>query len=84
MFFSAHLLWRLLALKKTDKLDKRIYDSVYPTSEVTPRFYALPKIHKTGAPLRPIVSNIGAVTYPIAKLLAKIIQPVVEKMGTTL
>jgi hypothetical protein len=75
------LISKLLALKKDGKLDDYTYDVVYPTAEVTPRFYALPKIHKTGAPLRPIVSSIGAVTYPIAKLLAKIIQPVVGKNG---
>ena len=29
----------------------------------SPKFYGLPKVHKQGMPLRPIVSSIGAVTY---------------------
>lgn len=34
-----------------------------------PRIYGLPKIHKIGHPLRPIVSNIGSPTQRIAKWL---------------
>jgi len=34
------------------------------------RLYGLPKIHKEGVPLSPIVSNIGAPTYQLSKYLA--------------
>jgi hypothetical protein len=34
-----------------------------------PRIYGLPKIHKEGVPLRPIISNIGAPMYQVAKQL---------------
>ena len=37
----------------------------------------LPKIHKIGTPLRPIVSSRGAVTYGLAKEMAYIIWPLV-------
>ena len=40
-----------------------------------PKFYGLPKIHKAGGPLRPIVSSRGAVSYNIAKELASIFKP---------
>ena len=40
-----------------------------------PKFYGLPKIHKAGVPLRPIVSSRGAVSYNIAKELASIFKP---------
>ena len=33
------------------------------------------KIHKNGAPLRPIVNTIGSPTYNIAKHLAKNLKP---------
>ena len=33
------------------------YKKMYPTGAVPPKFYGLPKIHKRGIPLRPIVSN---------------------------
>ena len=45
----------------------------------SPKFYGLPKIHKTGIPLRPIVSSIGSVTYGVAKVLAKVLKPLVGK-----
>ena len=32
-------------------------------------FYGLPKIHKEGTPLRPIVSATNSVTYQIAKYI---------------
>ena len=52
---------------------------MYPTGCVPPKFYGLPKIHKTGTPLRPIVSSRGSVTYRVAKILSKVIQPLVSK-----
>ena len=45
----------------------------------SPKFYGLPKIHKEGTPLRPIVSSIGAVTYSTSKELARILKPLVGK-----
>ena len=45
----------------------------------TPKFYGLPKIHKTGAPLRPTVSNRGLVTYGVAKVRSKVLKPLVAK-----
>ena len=42
-----------------------------------PKFYALPKIHKVGTPLRPIVLSRGSITYGVAKELAHIIKPLV-------
>ena len=43
-------------------------------------FYGLPKIHKTGTPLRPIVSSRGSVTYGMAKVIAKIPKPLVGEL----
>ena len=42
-----------------------------------PKFYGLPKIHKVGTPLRPIVFSRGSITYGVAKELAYIIKPLV-------
>ena len=53
------------------------YKQLYPTSAVPPKFYGLPKIHKTGTPLRSIVSSRGSITYGIAKELAHIIKPLI-------
>ena len=52
---------------------------MYPTGCVLPKFYGLPKILKTGTLLRPIVSSRGSVTYGVAKVLSKVIKPLVGK-----
>ena len=52
---------------------------MYPTGCVPPKFYGLPKIHKTCTPVRPIVSSRGSVTYGVAKVLSKILKPLVGK-----
>ena len=44
-----------------------------------PKFYGLPKIHKPDTPLRPIVSSRGLVTYGVAKVLHKILKPLVGR-----
>ena len=54
-----------------------MYKAMYPTGCVPPKFYGLPKIHKTGNPLRPIVSSRGLVTYGVAKVLSKVLKPLV-------
>ena len=40
-----------------------------------PYIYGLPKIHKNGNPLRPIVSNCNAPAYKLSKYLAKKLSP---------
>ena len=52
---------------------------MYPTGCVPPKFYGLPKIHKPGTPLRPIVSSCGSATHGVAKEFAKILKPLVGK-----
>ena len=43
---------------------------MYPTGAVSPKYYGLPKIHKPGIPLRPIISSTGTVTYNTTKDMA--------------
>ena len=50
---------------------------MYPTGAVSPKYYGLPKIHKAGTPLRPIISSTGTATYNTAKELARILKPLV-------
>ena len=50
---------------------------IQPTSENIPAIYGTPKIHKSNYPLRPIVSGIGSITYNAAKVLTRILQPLV-------
>ena len=64
-------------IKQTGGLSTQKYKQLYPTSAVPPKFYGLPKIHKAGTPLRPIVSSRGSITYGVAKELSHIIKPLV-------
>ena len=60
-----------------------LYRRLYPTGAGSPKFYGLPKIHKPGIPLRPIISSIGTVTYNTAKELARILKPLVGLSRTS-
>ena len=76
---KAQLINKLRRIKKGRKLEEGTYRTMYPTGCIPPKFYGLPKIHKTGTPLRPIVSSRGSVTYGVAKVLSKVIQLLVGK-----
>ena len=62
---------KLIALLKSVKteggINESTYKRLYPTGAGSPKFYGLPKIHKEGTPLRPIISSIGAVIYSTSK-----------------
>ena len=73
------LITLLKSIKQTGGLSTQKYKQLYPTSAVPPKFYGLPKIHNTGTPLRPIVSNRGSITYKVAKELSHIIKPLVSQ-----
>jgi len=47
-------------LLKKSSLTEETRRQLGPAGSRPPRLYGLPKIHKEGVPLRPIVSNIGA------------------------
>ena len=64
-------------IKAEGGLSEEAYRRMYPSGAGSPKFYGLPKIHKPGIPLRPIVSSTGTVTYSTAKELAKILKPLV-------
>ena len=60
-------------------MDEGMDKVMYCTGCVPPKFYGLYKIHKTGNPLRPIVSSKGLVTYGVAKILSRVLKPLVGK-----
>ena len=69
--------WPHTFQQHTGGLSTNKYKQLYPTSAVPPKFYGLPQIHKTGTPLRSIVSSRRSITYGVAKELAHIIKPLV-------
>ena len=42
-----------------------------------PHIYGLPKAHKEGVPLRPIVSFVSSLTYQLSKHLCMLLSPLV-------
>ena len=69
----------LKTIKAKGRISEDMYRRLYPTGAGSPKFYGLPKIHKPGMPLRPIVSSIGGVTYHTSKEVARILKPLVGK-----
>ena len=63
--------------KKDKSISERLYWRLYPNAEEAPKLYGTPKIHKPNAPLRPIVSCCGSITYNAARYLATVLSPLV-------
>ena len=61
-------------LNKQEASPPKNINNFTPPVQSPPKFYGLPKIHKTGTPLRPIVSSRGSITYGVAKELSHIIK----------
>ena len=75
---KAQIITKLRKIKKETSLDEGMYKAMYPTGCVPPKFYGLPKVHKTGNPLRPIDSS--RVQLPMQfSYLSKILKPLVCK-----
>jgi hypothetical protein len=70
---------KTILLLKVASLAEEVCKRLRPAGSRPPRLYGLPKIHKESVPLRPIVSNIGAPTYQLAKFLAGILSPLVGR-----
>ena len=71
----------LLRGKKGNKIRKDVYDRIRPVGATCPVMYGVPKIHKPGNPLRTILSMINAPQHELAKWLAELLKPVLEKFS---
>ena len=76
---KALLITKLRTIKNHNNMEEGMYKAMYPIGYIPPKFYGLPKTHKTGNPLRPIVSSRGLVTYGVAQVLSKVLKPLVGK-----
>jgi hypothetical protein len=52
-------------------IEEKVRRKLTISNPVLPKLYCLPKIHKTGIPMRPIVSGINSPTYNLSKWLVK-------------
>jgi len=75
--YKRQLVGILNRLKQESKITSQQYYDLHPTQENI--LYCTPKIHKTGAPLRPIVDYIESIGYNTTKALADILTPMLGK-----
>ena len=80
---------RRILRKLKNKLPSFVYSKVYPTGPWPKKFYKTAKLLKVSnnsavepLPLRPIISNIGAETYDLAKYLVQLLKPLNESQYT--
>ena len=74
---GAKFITLLRKLKRETGLEDHIYKYMYPMGCSSPKFYGFLKIYNANTTLRPMVSGRGSVTYDIAKVLAKVLMPLV-------
>ena len=73
----------LLQQRKAGEISNEIYDRIRPTGSVRPRMYGLPKVHKPKPiPLRPILSMVGSAQHELARWLAEVIRPVLNRYSS--
>jgi hypothetical protein len=77
--FKRQLISHLTKLRDDGKITKEQYWHLYPTSDMVPRLYGSPKIHKEGAPLRPIVDYTGSMAYNTSKAIADLLKPLIGR-----
>jgi hypothetical protein len=75
--YQTQLVEMIRRWQREDQLTNELKYKIYPTAAEVPKIYGTPKIHKANAPLRPIVSSIGSITYKAARLIADILNPLV-------
>jgi len=70
---------KILTLKRTDAIDTQCYYRLRCSVPQPPKLYGLPKLHKPGIPMRPIISFCGCPTYQLLKYLTTILQRLTNK-----
>ena len=66
---------KLSVLRDNKLIDQQQYLKLKPTGSQPPRFYGLPKIHKDGIPVCPIMSYTETPLYEVLKYIAEILKP---------
>ena len=72
---------RLKRLLDDKVISLKVYEAIRPTGSQRPLLYGLPKTHKQGIPLRPILSMVNSPQHPLAKWCTDLLQPVLLKFS---
>lgn len=65
----------LRKLKRDQIIDDPTYSHLFVSGSQPGVLYGLPKVHKDGCPVRPILSAIGTPNYKLAKFIIPIVSP---------
>ncbi|KAA3677925.1 uncharacterized protein DEA37_0007683 [Paragonimus westermani] len=63
-------------LKQQGLIDSATFERIRPTGTIIPRLYGLPKVHKEGWPLRPILDMCNSPYHSMAQWLTELLEPV--------
>ena len=72
----------LRKLKATNVISESEFNSLYCSGSRPGIMYGLPKVHKEGCPMRPILSAIGTHNYKLAKYLVPLLEPITMNQYT--
>jgi hypothetical protein len=72
----------LSRLKQEGVIDQATLEQIRPTGTVIPRMYGLPKVHKPGVPLRPILDMHNSPYHQLAKWLVSLLEPLRKEIST--
>ena len=72
----------LSTFERAGMIDTHIKRRLTPYNSLIPQIYGLPKIHKEGCPMRPIVCTIDSPSYQLAKFITKILAPLTGHTDT--
>ncbi len=70
-------------LRRQRKLSPSDIRQIRPTDAVAARFYGLPKVHKRGVPLRPIVSLRGTPMFGLVKWISRRLEALIRESQAT-
>lgn len=59
-------------LKQNETIDTFFFERMRSTATTMPRLHSLPKVHKDGAPMRPIVNRCNSLHRTLPKLLSSL------------
>ncbi|VDP88379.1 unnamed protein product [Echinostoma caproni] len=62
--------------KQKGFIDTATSERIRPTGTTIPRFYGLPKVHKSGVPVRPMLDMCNSPYHAVAKWLARLLETV--------
>ena len=70
----------LKSMRDQNIIQSNLHDQLHSYGTTAPRLYGLPKIHKTGIPMRPVPDMINSPFHCTAKWLAQLLKPILQQL----